>query len=446
MHSSGKINTVAILGGGPTASTLATLLARAGKRPVIFHLAKRTPLVVGESLVPAIIPMLRLLGVEEQIKSFSTFKPGATVNVGPKVNFSFPFDQLRMTLPKYAYNVPRDKFDEALLENAKKAGAKVIEAAAKLERVAGTDRGKLGEETLKTAGDAFAPDKSKVQSPKSKEPLTPALSPSDGEREKTGQPDLIVDATGRVRLLPKLLDLPSKKGPREDTALFAHVDKTQLDSVGHVHTTRLDHGWSWRIPLPDRVSVGVVIGTEFLPKFGTTKEERFDNLLKQDSILRTVAGEAKRLSPVAEYTNYQLVSTRVVGDGWSLVGDTAGFIDPVFSSGLFIGMQSAVELTETICKGTPEAFKEYEQHVIHHLQSWHEIVEYFYNGRLFTCFHVGQMLKDNLLVKLSFPHLNKHFGRIFSGAASTSAYSLALLKFAMKYGLKNEDPKEMMIH
>jgi hypothetical protein len=47
---------------------------------------------------------------------------------------------------------------------------------------------------------------------------------------------------------------------------------------------------------------------------------------------------------------------------------------------------------------------------------------------------------------LSFPHLNKHFGRIFSGAASTSAYSLALMKFAMKYGLKNEDPKQMMIH
>jgi flavin-dependent dehydrogenase len=157
MQTSGKINTVAILGGGPAASTLATLLARAGKKPVIFHLAKRTPLVVGESLVPAIIPMLRLLGVEEQVKSFSTFKPGATVNVGPKVNFSFPFDQLNMTLPKYAYNVPRDKFDETLLENAKKAGAKVIEAAAKVERVPGTDRVRLSDETLKAAGDAFEP-------------------------------------------------------------------------------------------------------------------------------------------------------------------------------------------------------------------------------------------------------------------------------------------------
>jgi flavin-dependent dehydrogenase len=433
MHASGKISTVAILGGGPAASTLATLLARAGKRPVIFHLAKRSPLIVGESLVPAIIPILRLLGVEEQIRGFSTYKPGATVNISQSANFAFPFEQLRTSLPKYAYNVPRDRFDEALLENAKKAGAKVIEAAAKVERLPGTDRVRLSDETLKAAGDAF-------------EPLTPTLSPSDGERGTATQPDLIVDATGRVRVLPKLLELPSREGPRKDTALFAHVDQTHLDHEGHVHMTRLDHGWSWRIPLPGRVSVGIVIGTEFLPNFGTTKEERFDNLLRQDSVMRTVAGQAKRLTPVVEYTNYQLVSTRAVGDGWALVGDTAGFIDPVFSSGLLIGMQCGVELAGTINKGTPEAFKEYEGHVIHHLKSWHEIVEYYYNGRLFTCFHVGQMLKDNLLVRLSFPHLNKHFGRIFSGAASTSTYSLALLKFAMKYGLKNEDPKEMMIH
>src|SRR5260370_41629513 len=119
MQTYGKINTVAILGGGPAASLLATLLARAGKRPVIFHLAKRSPLIVGESLVPAIIPILRLLGVEEEIRSFSTYKPGATVNISQSANFSFPFEQLRTSLPKYAYNVPRDKFDETLLENAK---------------------------------------------------------------------------------------------------------------------------------------------------------------------------------------------------------------------------------------------------------------------------------------------------------------------------------------
>ena len=412
----GKIQLVAILGAGPAASTLAVLLARRGVRVVLFHQPRRAPLLVGESLVPAIIPMLRLLGVEEQVRSFSTYKPGATFNIGEAVNFSFFFDQLGGGMPRYAYNVPRDRFDDALLDAARQAGARVLETAAKVERVEGTDRVRLSAETLAAAGGEFS-----------------------------GQPDLIVDATGRARLVPALLGIESRSGQRKDTALFAHVDRTHLEHEGHVHTTRLDHGWSWRIPLPGRVSVGMVIGSEHLPKFGATKEERYDNLLRQDSVLRSLAGDAKRLTPVMEYSNYQLVSTRAVGDGWALVGDTAGFIDPVFSSGLFIGMHSAMELAGAILDGTPRAFRRYEQDVIHHLTTWHEIVSYYYDGRLFTCFHVGQKLSDTLLVRLSFPHVNKHMGRIFSGAASTSPYSVGLLRFAMKYGMKDEDPKAMMI-
>jgi flavin-dependent dehydrogenase len=410
------IHSVVILGGGPVAATLATLLARTKKQVVVLHRPRRAPLLVGESLVPAIIPMLRLLGVEEQVRRFSMFKPGATFNIGEKLNFSFPFDQLRGSMPRYAYNVPRDLFDDTLLEAARKAGAKVIETAASVERVEGADRVRLSGETLAAIGD-FLP----------------------------GAPDLIVDATGRARVLPGLLEIPSRAGQRKDTALFAHVDRTHLDHEGHVHTTLLEHGWSWRIPLPGRVSVGMVIGSEHLPAFGATKEERYDNLLRQDPVLRTVAGEAKRLTPVMEYTNYQLVSTRVVGDGWALVGDTAGFIDPVFSSGLFIGMHSALGLAAAIDEAMPEAFRRYEREVIHHLETWHEIVDYFYSGKLFTFFHVGQLLRETLLVRLSFPHLNKHLGRIFSGAASTSPYSLGVLRFAMKHGLKDEDPTTMMV-
>jgi len=415
-HSHHQINTVAILGGGPAASTLAVLLCRAGLRVGIWHKPKAAPLIVGESLVPAIIPMLQKLGLEETVRAFSTLKPGATFNLGAELNFSFFFRQLTGNTATYAYNVPREKFDAALLDAAKQAGAKGYETPAKAERVAGTDRLQLTREPLETSSGFF------------EQP-----------------PDLIVDATGRVRLLPNLLGIASEVGTRKDAALFAHVDQTQLDHPGHVHTTRLDHGWSWRIPLPGRVSLGMVMGAEHLPKFGGTKEERFDNLLKQDSVLRTVAGDAKRISPVMEYTNYQLVSSRMFGDGWALVGDTAGFIDPVFSSGLFLGMQGAFLLTDAICDGTHEAFQHYEREATHHLKTWHEIVSYYYNGRLFTCFKVGQQLRDNFLVKLLFPHMDKHMGRIFSGAASTSPYSVGLLRFAMKYGLKGEDPQPLMI-
>jgi flavin-dependent dehydrogenase len=415
-HHTGKIKTVAILGGGPAASTLATLLAREGVRVAIFHRQRTAPLLVGESLVPAIVLMLRKLGVEEEVAAFSKYKPGACFNIGEQMDFPFAFKDFCGLFPPYAYNVPRIQFEATLLETARKAGAKIFEADAKVERVEGTDRVQLSRETLETVGDFFS------------EP-----------------PDLIVDATGRVRLLPKLLGIPGHEGGRKDTALFAHVDKAKLYEDGYVHSTRLDHGWSWRIPLPGRVSVGIVIGSEFLPQFGATKEERYDNLLKQDSVLRTVAGDAKRLTPVMEYTNYQLVSERMTGDGWALVGDTAGFIDPVFSSGLFIGMNGAFALAAAIRGGTPEAFQRYEKEVTHHLKIWHEIVGYFYDGRLFTSFGVGEKLRNNFLMKLAFPHINRHMGKIFLGAASTSPYSIRLLRLLVKHGLRGENPKAMAV-
>jgi len=411
-----KIKTVAILGGGPAASTLATLLARKNVSVAIFHLPKRVPLIVGESLVPAIIPMLQALGVEETVAGFSTFKPGATFNIRPTDNYSFFFDKLVGNTATYAYNVPRDKFDDALLEVARSAGVKVIEAAAGVEKVAGTDKIRLSAETLAAAGDFFS-----------------------------GQPDLIVDATGRLRLVPKLLEISAHEVSRGDSALFAHVDAAQLDHAGHVHTTRIDHGWSWRIPLPGRVSVGMVMGPEHLAKFGATKEERYDNLLKQDSVLQKVTGNSKRITPVMEYVNYSLVSKRITGENWALVGDTAGFIDPVFSSGLFLGMNSAFILADAIRAGTPEAFAAYEKEAKHHLETWAEIVSYFYDGRLFTFFRVGEILKGNPIIKLLTPHISKHMGRIFSGAASTSNYSLGLLRFGMKNGLRGEDPKAMAV-
>ena len=411
----GKIETVAILGGGPAASTFATMLVRQGIRAAIYYVPKNVPLAVGESLVPAIIPMLRTLGVEEEIKSFSTLKPGATFNIRENENYSFHFKDL-IECTGYAYNVPRDKFDAALLNNARKAGAKIIETAAKIERIPGTDKVQLSDETLAAAGDFF-----------------------------NGAPDLIVDATGRLRLLPNLMGVRGLEGGRKDTALHAHVDTADLNHPGHVHSTRLDHGWSWRIPLPGRVSIGLVIPSEHLAKFGATKEERYDNALRQDSVLAKVTKQSKRITPVVEYSNYQLVSERMVGDGWALVGDTAGFIDPVFSSGLLIGMTGGMLLAEAVAKGTPEAFQEYEKQVKHHLTTWHEIVGHFYDGRLFTFFRAGEALRENFLMKLFRPHVEKHMGRIFTGAASSAPYSMGLLRFGMKHALRGKDPNEVSI-
>jgi flavin-dependent dehydrogenase len=435
-HSNGKIKTVAILGAGPAASTLATLLARDGVQVALLHRPRAAALLVGESLVPAIILILRRLGVEDEVRAYGKYKPGAIFNMNEFGDFPFTFADFCGKMPDYAFNVPRIKFETTLLDCAKRAGARVIETEAKVERVAGEDKVRLSAETLAACGGFF--DGAPVS-----DPASAASSRAGGRRSE--QPDLIVDATGRARVLPKLLDISSREGGRKDTALFAHLDRAELYQSGYVHSSRLDHGWSWRIPLQDRVSLGIVIPSEHAAKAGATPEERYDNLLKQDSYLRTVTVGSKRLTPVMEYTNYQLVSQRLVGDGWALVGDTAGFIDPVFSSGLLIGLTSATELADAIRDGSATAFQQYERGVIHHLKTWHEIVNYYYDGRMFTSFRVGEMLRRNPLMRLTFPHINKHMGRIFTGAAGKAAYSMAMMRFLMKYGLKNEDPQAMAI-
>ena len=109
-----RVETVAILGAGPAASTLAILLSRAGLRVALFHRPKQASLIVGESLVPAVIPLLQRLGVEDEVRAYSTLKPGATFNLSEEVNFSFFFNQLTGRTARYAYNVPRDRFDDTL--------------------------------------------------------------------------------------------------------------------------------------------------------------------------------------------------------------------------------------------------------------------------------------------------------------------------------------------
>jgi flavin-dependent dehydrogenase len=414
----GNIKSVAIIGGGPAASTLATLLARKNIRTAIFYIPKHLPLTVGESLVPGVVEFIRLLGVEDEVRSFSMFKPGATVNLGERVDFHIKFGDIRGPMPRYAYNVPRDKFDETVLGAARKAGVKIFELAANIEKIPGTDKVKLSDDTLAATENYF-----------------------------DGQPDMIVDATGRLRLLPKLLGIGAREGGRKDTAIFAHLDKAHLDQAGHIHTTRLDRGWSWRIPLPGRVSVGIVIDSQHLPQFGATKEERYDNLLKQDSVLAEVTKGSTRLTPVVEHLNYQLVSERLYGENWALVGDTAGFIDPVFSSGLFLSMQGATWLAKTIINGGSErAFKKYQHDCLHHLGCWQEIIKGFYNGRLFNTIYFGEkMEKKYWWIRAMSPWYRNHFGKIFSGALSNSDFSIGMMRWVADYSAKRENHELLRI-
>ena len=255
-----------------------------GRRVVMLHRPRTAPLLVGESLVPAIVLMLRKLGLEEEVAGYSQYKPGAAFDFGADAVFPFLFKDFCGSFPPHAYNVPRIQFEDTLLAAAKREGAAIIDVDAGLERVDSTDKVRFNKDTLAACGDYLAQP-----------------------------PDLIVDATGRARVLPKMLNIPHREGGRKDTAMFAHLDKAKLYGDGYVHSSRMDHGWSWRIPLPGRVSLGVVIGPEHLSGLGATKEDRYDNLLQRDSFLKEVAGGAKRLTPVMDTR-----ITNLFPRGWSV--------------------------------------------------------------------------------------------------------------------------------
>ena len=411
-----RFETIALVGGGPAGGLLAARLARAGRRVVIFTKRKRPPLVIGESLVPAIIPFLRELGIEDEVRGYSTYKPGATWVLSDDRTISFCFQNVRKASTRYSYNAPRDRLDESILQAAVRSGAVLCDTTATLER-AGGDRVRLSDATLAASGGAL-----------------------------TRQPDLLVDASGRARLLSNLLDIPAVAGDRRDTALFAHLEGVPVIVPGNVHVDRLARGWSWRIPLPGRVSVGLVVDADHIRTFGDTVEQQFDAYLAADPVIRRWNAAMRRLSPVMKYTNYQLASTRGVGDGWALVGDAFGFIDPIFSSGLLIAMDAATVLADAILDGSSRAMKRYERHVLKHLAAWRRAVGYFYDGRLFTLIEVGEEAKQHWIGRLLDPHFNTHFPRVFTGERTTKRYSLGLLSFMCEHSLGTRDPALLRVN
>lgn len=398
-----KNQNIVIIGGGPAGATAGNLLAQKGHNVAIFHTPKRPSIIVGESLLPAVIPLLKELGVEEEIKSFSTFKPGATIVVDQNLHAAFDFS-LSKTHCGYAYNVPRDLFDSCLLRAAANAGAQIIHHRCNVIVDENQHTVSIDEESRsKLAG------------------------------MMDGDIDLIVDASGRNRLLPRKLKLESESGGRKDVALFAHLENVIPVSEGHIHVDRFDKGWGWRIPLPGRTSIGVVVKPRHLKKYGNSVEEQFDGFIKEQKVLEGSVDNAKRITDVLTYSNYQLQTKKLYGNGWALIGDSAGFIDPVFSTGLFLAMDGAFNFVNCYTSGKP--LSNYQKSWESELQTWKSVIDTWYTGNLMALFKLGQIRKNTWIGSLINGHMTKHITRIFTGELRSGSYSHKLYSFASRYAV-----------
>jgi flavin-dependent dehydrogenase len=314
---------VLVVGGGPAGTTAATHLARRGYRVLLLEKSSHPRFHIGESLLPMNLPILERLGVLDQVRAIGTFKPGAEFPVDD-VNFNtFRFERAIDAKFGYAYQVKREEFDQLLFEHAKANGVDARERV-KVDRIAFGKDGRPEE--------AFATD-------------------ADGKALRVRM-RYLVDASGRDTLIGAQLKLKKKNPLHQSAAIFSHftgVARRPGEDAGNITVQRFEHGWMWLIPLQgDVMSIGAVCFPEYL------KTRRGEN---EDFLMRTLQSEpsawnrmdnAQRVAPVHVTGNYSYTCTRMTGPGWVMVGDAYAFVDPVFSSGVYLGMNSAEMAAEVV--------------------------------------------------------------------------------------------------
>lgn len=406
---------IAIIGSGPAGCTLAALLAKRRVPVVVFDDEKRPDLLVGESLIPAIIPFLRELDIEERVAAFSMRKPGASFLHRGGLEMHFDFRSVEGVLPTYSYNVPRPEFDDLIRERARELGARFIKHRARI-----------------TAHPGHATSELQLDDA--------ALAAADLDT----QPALIVDAAGRARISARALGIGAKTGPRRDQAHFAHYQGFEHPyAEGHIAISYHDFGWSWRIPLRGCMSFGVVMCTDQAHRWGTSAEERLERILATEPRLAPSAMNARRVSDAFTYTNYQLISDRGHGPGWVAIGDAFGFVDPMLSPGVFLAMESAFSVAEIVCDaGLHDApalqrgLARHEQELRDWITAWQELIGYFYDGRIASFFVEGNEMKRKHPGRFSdFMERNtaRRIACMASGATTRSTWNRQCLAHSIKW-------------
>ena len=313
---------VVVIGGGPAGSTAAHLLARSGHDVVLFERERFPRFHIGESLLPANMPLLERLGVREALeRAGSVPKYGArlsTATGSPAVRIRFS-DGLLPCAPG-ALQVVRSTFDDVLLRACARAGTEVCEA----HEVTGARR------------DA---DTWSVR----------ATGP-DGAVEVRARH--LVDGSGRDTFLARSRGTKEMASGHRRAAVYAHyrgVPREPGPTAGDVRLTVRRDGWLWMIPLADGVtSVGLVVQGDALRAQSRTPELAFEHALHHTPVWREVLADAERVSPIHATSNYSYSCGEVVRDGGLTIGDATAFLDPVFSTGVWLAMRGGESAADAL--------------------------------------------------------------------------------------------------
>jgi flavin-dependent dehydrogenase len=323
MAAAAEVCDIAVIGGGPAGSTAAILLARRGYKVIALEKARHPRFHIGESLLPMNLPVFERLGVLDKVRALGVFKLGADFQASNERGYStYAFSRALGDSPPHAYQVWRQDFDKMLYDHARESGADARE----------------GQEVLK------------IEQNNPRETLLEVQ--TDDGRNYRIQARYVVDASGRDALMASKNKLRRKNNQHQSAAIFSHFRGAEVrpgEDAGNVSIYRFEHGWMWMIPLPDgMMSIGAVCRPEYLKlRKGRTAEFLIETLNKNSDLKRRIAN-AELAGEVRVTGNYSYDCTRMTGPGWVLVGDAFAFLDPVFSSGVFLAMSGAEQAAAVI--------------------------------------------------------------------------------------------------
>lgn len=375
---------VAIVGGGPAGSAMAAYLGRAGVRCAVLEGEIFPRPHVGESLVPASTRVFRELGfLEEMERQGFVRKYGATWTsaaktrpydvdwdgLPPDCNAAVSFDERPQEgVPQnYTYHVDRGRFDLALLKHAEASGAKVYQ----------------GIRVLRVDFD----------------PADPEVVFKLGRREQRIAARIVCDASGRRTLLGRQLGLKRTDPNFDQYAVHTWLsgfDRNRLPNPDHIHVHFLPHRgtWVWQIPISESItSVGVVTQKAHFKAAKADREAFFYDCLATRPDLAEIVAASERVRPFTEEADYSYAMTAVAGDRFLLLGDAARFVDPIFSSGVSIALNSARlgsrDIVAALESGRFEraSYRNFEDTMRRGVRNWYDFICLYYRlNVLFTHF------------------------------------------------------------
>lgn len=320
---------VVVIGGGPAGSTVSTLLAQHGLKVQLFERDRFPRFHIGESLIPETYWVFRRLNMLDKMKASPFVKKFSVqfVNAAGKESAPFYFHDNKPHECSQTWQVIRSEFDTMMLANAREHGVEVHQPARVLEVLFDGDRA-VGVKVQK-----------------------------DGGQPEEVRAKVVVDASGQSALLMnrfklRLWDPVLNKGAIWTYWRGAYRDTGRDEGATVVIQTPDKQGWWWYIPQhDDTVSLGVVAPFDYLFKGRGSHEQTYnEELARTPAVQKRIVG-AERVTGYFATKDYSYRAKEVAGEGWVLIGDAFGFLDPLYSSGVLLALKSGEMAADAIAEG-----------------------------------------------------------------------------------------------